>query len=213
MRQRKPRASLGKAKKRFKATARRTVVTDRVISVPPSVRDLQYFDYNNTATTAAASMQYQELFTPVQGNASNSRFGDKIVMHSIQWKLMVNNVATLPIRILLVYDSQPNGALPTTPQPLIALRAQAFKDPDTRHRFTIIRDWYISNRVTTTITSNDAKHDAVQTGLTQFNEESYFTGNAGTIADIRTGSYILCFFNGSSDNAAITYEFRFLFTS
>ena len=213
MRQRKPRAAVSRPKKKFKTGARRTVLTDRVVSVPPSVRDLQFFDYNNTATTAAASMQYQELFTPVQGNASNSRFGDKIVMHSIQWRFRVNNAATVPIRVLLIYDAQPNGALPTLPQPLTALRVEAMKDPDTRHRFTVIRDWYLTNRVTATIVSNDEKHDAIQTGLTKFSEESYFTGNAGTIADIRTGSYILCFYDTQSSNAALTYEFRFLFTS
>jgi len=212
MRQRKPRAAVSRPKKKFKTGARRTVLTDRVVSVPPSVRDLQYFDYNNTATTAA-TMQYQELFTPVQGNASNSRFGDKIVMHSIQWRFRVNSSATLPIRVILLYDAQPNGALPTSPQPLTALRVEAMKDPDTRHRFTIIRDWYLTNKVGVYVSANDEKHDGVQTGLTKFSEESYFTGNAGTIADIRTGSYILCYYDGAADNQAITYEFRFLFTS
>lgn len=212
LRQRKPRPSTSKARKRPRQGVTRTVVTDRVVSVPPSVRDLQYFDINGTGTTAAANMAYVSLFNPVQGTASTSRFGDKIVMHSIQWKMKLNNSITLPIRIVLIYDSQPNGAVPTTPAPLTALRTEAFKDPDTRHRFTVIRDWYITNTYGTTVSTNDQKHDAVQTGLTQYNGESYFTGNAGTVADLRTGSYVLCFYNTASE-AAFVYEYRFLFSS
>lgn len=178
----------------------------------PSLRDLQYFDSSGSLGTNAASWVYQNIFSPVQGTGSSSRYGDKILAHSLQISLYVG--ANNPYRIVFVYDRQPNGALPSSPLPMLTVASDAFKDPDYRERFVILRDFWISNDSGSGTRSSDPRNNNFQRVLVKLrNLPSTFNGNAGTIADCQTGSYFIMIYNASTNANSMIYRTRILFRS
>lgn len=198
---------------------RRYVMSKAIVSRPvlplirSTLRDMNVVDTGLGVSYAANVMTLTSLFQPIPGTAKDNRIGDKTLVHSLQYKFVVTNSAgTQASRILIIYDKQPNSALPTSPEPLVTASAFSFKDADLADRFIILRDFmFYGNATVVGSVSNQNSHDPIQTGYMKIGLPTYFTGNAGSIADIRTGSFILV---GISANAfSLTGNCRFTFSS
>ena len=99
----------------------------------------------------------------VQGAGNNQRIGNKVSLKALRMKGQIINLATAVqthARLLVVYDKQPNGALPTyatvmqTRDNAGAASNTAFSDPnfDNKERFTILRDTtFVLPSVTNTV--------------------------------------------------------------
>lgn len=206
-RQRKPRRTVAKRRRLMSRPQ------DRVAVLRSSLRDLNYFDNTLGVSATGGVVSYLSICLPTQGTSNTSRFGDKILLHSLSWKLVLqDSTSNQAVRIIIGWDKQPNGAAPTSPAPLVSASEYAFKDPDLRDRFIIIRDflmWGQENTIGTT--SNVAKHDPIQTGMCKLGYNMTFGGNAGTVADLRTGNLFVFFYSAS--NFATAGISRVLFTA
>jgi len=179
----------------------------------PFNRDLQNLDTSGNVSTSNVSFSYVNLFAPVQGTSNSSRYGNKTLAYSLRYAFFVDPGAAVPMRILIIYDKQPNTAFPSTPQPLTNLDTTAFPDPDLRMRFQILRDLWIGNSGANTTTSNDPNHTNLQRGLLKFRLPSEFTSNSGTISSVQTGSFVLVVYNGGTNAAALIFRTRILYES
>lgn len=209
-RQRKPRATIAKGRRKAPARARQPRLT---LTVPPTIRDLQYYDVAGTINTNAATWIYSQLFLPTQGTGSTNRYGDKTIAKSMQFFIYVSTASAVPIRVVIFYDKQPNGANPTSPAPMLTASTEAFKDPDLRERFQILRDFWIGNGTNQPIASGEHRGCNHQRGYVRLDNISQFNGNAGSTTDIQTGSFVMAAYNGASTTGAITYSSRILFQS
>lgn len=174
-------------------------------------KDLNNFDNSGTASTSNVTFTYINLFAPIQGSSNSQRYGNKTVAYSLQYTFFVDPGANVPMRILLVYDKQPNTAFPTTPMPLTNLDTTAFKDPDLRRRFTILRDLWIGNSGANTVVSNDPNHTNLQRGYLKFALPTQFTSSSGTISSVQSGSFILVAYNGATVANALVFRTRILY--
>lgn len=173
--------------------------------------DLNNFDNSGTASTSNVSFSYVNLFAPIQGTTNSQRYGNKTVAYSMQYTFFVDPGANVPMRILIVYDRQPNTAFPTTPQPLTNLDTTAYKDPDLRRRFKILRDLWIGNSGANTVSSNDPSHSNLQRGYMKFALPTQFTSNSGAISSVQSGSFVLVLYNGATVNNALVFRTRILY--
>ena len=146
-----------------------------------------------------------------QGNTYDTREGNKITMKSIAMNIRVALNAIEPtgtsVRILLVYDRKPNGALAAADDVLTGDNLLDFinRDGNMRGRFQI---WF----------DRTIPFDAVQTNWTdsfykKLNTPVIYDGNAGTVADIYKGNVFLV--SLAAENAStidVHYGYRILFT-
>lgn len=186
-------------------------------------RDLNYvdtaFSYASTNTVTTTSLN---LCT--QGSSPASRYGDRTLNMFINWNFFIRTgtaqVTEQGLRCLLVYDAQPNSAIPGGSLPLASASVTAHRDADYRQRFYILRDWFMLVFPAGTGGSgysNDSKKDVIQKGYQKVNLPSQFTGNAGTIVDIVSGSLLLCTIGDTASGVNVTPQiigtFRVIFKS
>lgn len=143
-----------------------------------------------TANTFVAIAATNLLNGVVQGTTAETRIGRKIRMRSldIRWQLelQTTSVGGSPCRVLVVYDKQANAALPTVVQ---ILNTNDFNSPmllANSDRFTVLRS-FITEPVSVSNNFSVAGHEFIPMDL----ETIYNDTNAGTIADIQTGSIFL----------------------
>lgn len=180
--------------------------------VPRSIgKDLNNFDNSGTASTSNVTFTYINLFAPIQGSSNSQRYGNKTVAYSLQYTCFVDPGANVPMRVLIVYDRQPNTAFPVTPQPLTNLDTTAFKDPDLRRRFKILRDMWIGNSGSANISSVDPSQTNLQRGYLKFALPTQFTSNSGTISSVQSGSFLLIIYNGATVANALVFRTRILY--
>jgi hypothetical protein len=175
--------------------------------------DLQTYDVGGTLSPTNANAVYAVLNAPVPGTGTNTRIGDRIRIKSIQLRLLiVPNVLQAGIveyvRWLLVWDRQPNGALPASPLPLLSTAVEIMPNVDYKYRFEILKDEL-------NIVADDGSVTPVDTSNSIFNfykkchKVSQYTGSAGTIADIASGSLLLVAYgNGAVTPSSIVYYSR-----
>lgn len=129
-----------------------------------------------------------------QGASESQRIGRHVTLKSIQchgvWN--VDSTATLAsARYLLVYDKQPNAALPAITAILNTANYFSFLNDANKDRFIVLRDkkWVgIGNSVTPT----SGKEAAPINFFLKLNHKMTFgTGGTGLIADINTGGLYL----------------------
>lgn len=167
-------------------------------------------------TTTNDDINVVNLIQP--GNGSFNRVGKKIVMTSLRVKgvlkyLVLQNGVTPSLsnflRVVLVYDRQPNGVLPVfstifghTDQ--TGTETTSLEDPlryDAANRFKILREWNYD----TTIHSSTANNLAVQEYITVDEYvrlpdlETLYQGQSSpcTISDIASGALYLIFRAGN----------------
>lgn len=126
-----------------------------------------------------------------QGATVANRIGNKVVIKSVDLKLGFTAAAAVvgTLRMMLLYDRQPNGAFPAMTdillsQPAGAAVALSGLNIANKSRFQMIRDQYINF---------DAGAGLVQIlhWYCKGRWETEFGTNGGTIGDFRTGSLIL----------------------
>ena len=160
-----------------------------------------------------------------QGAAFYNRIGSRIELSSIQFRGYIDPVVTSPAshdigRVILFYDRQTNGVLPTTNDLLqnrdlagtATSSALSGINLDNRDRFLVIRDQHIYfpetyGAVTPTIASNNT---ISKEGYNEFLVNIYvklkglttqFKANAGNIGDIASGGLFLLFISQGTNNA------------
>lgn len=157
-------------------------------------RDLQTYDVRSTLAFTNANATYAVLNAMVPGTGTNTRIGDKVVMKSIRqrWILQQNVAQALIqyVRVLLVWDKQPNGVNPANPLPLITTAVEDQPNPDYQYRFKIMKDICVQLGVPGATTSSDGCQEIVEY-YKKVNLSSFYTAGAGAIADIATGALLL----------------------
>lgn len=205
------RRTLRYARRMAASNARRQRYRKRRYIARSVSKDLNNFDNSGTLGTSNVSFTYVNLFAPIQGSSNSQRYGNKTVSYSLQYTFYVDPGAAVPVRILILYDRQPNTAFPTTPQPLTNLDTTAYKDPDLRRRFKIIRDLWLGNSGASAITSANYKQTNLQRGYCKFVLPTQFTSNSGTISSVQSGSFVLVAYNGATNANAVIFRTRILF--
>lgn len=157
------------------------------IGAIPSSSITRNFNYVTTWTTTANSWNYLLLNGLTQGTSGSQRIGRQILMTHMQWYYAQNQLS----RLALVYDTQTNGSAPTA--------ADIFQDSADQfspynfsnlERFCILYDSLYDT--TPELLPINRYMDFPINKYTSYN-----VGNAGTVADIATGSLYLVGFTTS----------------
>jgi len=126
-----------------------------------------------------------------RGDEINERNGREVVMKSVQINFGVQCTITTGTdqyaRVLLVYDRQSNGAAPAITDILVSNNTTAVRNLENRRRFKILMDRrYTLNQASEAGSKiSDSFYRRLRHPIT-FN-----SGDAGTVADITTGSLYL----------------------
>lgn len=205
-----------KKRRRTRAPARRPAVS-RILG-RTSITEIKSFDCVNTgvailpAPGAIASAEPGVAFAGItelncipQGATVANRIGNKVVIKSIHYRAHLNAAAGTVgvVRLMIVRDNQPNGAFPAATdillnQPAGALTGYSGVNIANKSRFAVLRDGFYPI-------------DQAQSLVHQVNLyikgrfDTEFGGNAGTIADLRTGSLLLvCFLTMGLGNITLS---------
>lgn len=159
-----------------------------------------------SAEPGAAFVGITEINCIQQGATVANRIGNKIVIKSLHVKGSLVNAVPANVgvaRLMLVYDTQTNGAFPAITdilleQPLGAAMFYGGVNIANKSRFQIIRDKFYNL-------------DSAQSQIHTFNLyckgrwEVEYGANAGTIGDFRTGAiYLVGLFSNSAINLSAT---------
>lgn len=210
-----------KTKKR-KTFGRSLAQTQGFASTTRSSPEQKNFDSNVAAPIVAAQTTAvrASIFTPDQGVGVSEHLGRAVEVTSLSWKWSSSYAATTagssPMRLLVVYDRQPNAALPAVTDIVNQDYINAHMNLANSKRFLVIVNEEFEGM------SIQGPNAFFKTGYVSFRKR--FNGtlrtefndvNGGTIADITTGSYIsLTWQNGGLITAAPidTLDFRFRYT-
>lgn len=139
----------------------------------------------------------------LQGTSATTRLGRRITMKSIyiRGNLQLDTTTTgfCPVRILVVYDKQANGAAPVATDILVTDTINAQNNLSNSRRFVTLFDEVVPVIGTA---GPQAAHVKLYKKLQH--QVEFNSGNAGTIADIQTGSvYSVVFANNRTAVATI----------
>lgn len=152
---------------------------------------------NSALLTAGASTASVTLLNGVtQGTSGTTRLGRRITMKSLllngQFNLQATTAGASPIRVLVVYDMQSNGAAPAASDVLLADTLTSPMNLSNNRRFKVLVEECSPCIGTAGPQSWSFKRWIKLNHTVEFN-----TGNAGTVADIQTGSiYMLVYQDG-----------------
>lgn len=190
--------------------------------------ELKHVDTFDNLTAIPTTGLIIPLNLSTQGNTDITRLGDDIQATSIQWRLQIIADADLledsMVRMLIVWDRQPNGAAFTIAQLLdntvITGNLQAPYNHSFQERFKILHDQTIRNNpsvlldfdvATGSSTTNQPTRKFVR-GKRQLSRTVKYNGNAGTIADIITNSLSAVFISSAAAQPpTLLSGFRFYF--
>lgn len=189
-----------------------------------SVKELKALDttINQAFKVAGGPPPVTTLNLPVNGAELYQRIGRKIYMKSLHFRGVVFNTAAAAqdfVRILILYDSNPNGAAPAYTDILQDSTAGAgtnfFSHLNliNRERFKVIRDWH---RVMPLTTAANTESSVPETNCFHLDWwiplkglETIFNGtNGGTIGDISTGAVIIMTFGCNTSLWQLNGTFR-----
>lgn len=202
----------------------RFVVTRRGGMAPPATRGYRPNNVErkvNDIDTATYQANTTGVFTilclPVVGADFNQRVGRKITIKSVYIKGMIQNEqAVTPtagangpqhLRMVIVYDMQPNGAVPATTDLLVSATPASQLNLNNRDRFKVLADKEFVMGPTvysTTATQSVASFNQQAYFVKKYkklNLEVVFSTSGGTIADITSGALYM-FWIGSRVSGA-----------
>jgi len=159
------------------------------IGAVPMTEPIQNFVYLTTFTTTLSTWSSLLLNGLQLGTGASNRIGRQIFMTYMQWKAST----TLPSRLLLIYDSQSNGAAPAITD-ILQDSTDVVNSPHSfqgRERFHYIFD---SAYDLTPERNTNYTHKHMPINLST----SYNDGNTGTIADITSGALYMWAYTSSS---------------
>lgn len=169
-------------------------------------RSLEYKAVDTAQVDAALAGSVNSFNAPVvlnamaQGTTSGTRVGRRITMKSFQYRVQFSGATGAssnpnPIRVLVVFDKQPNGALAVATD---ILTSNTFVSPinlNNADRFIVISDQ---------VHESGAAGPSTGDCYRKLSLEAVYGGNAGTIADINTGAVLLLV--ASTGSASVTYN-------
>lgn len=159
------------------------------------IRSLEFKNYDDQTSAyivaAQATSVFKSIFSPDQGTSPTEHVGRSMKVVSLEYNLTSTFAATTvgasPIRLAIVYDRQPNAALPAATDVWQVDNIGTMKNLNNKKRFKILVDEK-NNGI------SDAGPKSVYIhGYRKFRkplETEFNNVNGGTIADITTGSYI-----------------------
>jgi len=155
--------------------------------------DLQFFD-TTVNVSPTTTWTYSPIFLPTAGTTDQSRFGDKTVAYSIRWNFVISPGTSQQlqrfVRVVLYWDSQPNGANPNPD--IMSANVLANPNPALRYRYRVLRDFLIpimpTSQSVNGLAANPTSEGFVQRGLIKCIIPSQFTASTGAITDVATGS-------------------------
>lgn len=131
----------------------------------------------------------QNCFRPGYNATPQGHIGRKVLAKSLtyRWTVRLNDATATTgdaLRLVIIHDKQPNGALPAVSQVFVNNDIGSMKTLDFSKRFTTLVDE--TYQMINTVDSSSM----VMEGYRKINLETEFNqGNAQAIADINTGSY------------------------
>ena len=144
-------------------------------------------------TTTVATWTITVLNDVAQGTTAITRLGRKILMKSVLVQGTLTNSSGQG-RILIVYDRQANGAAPAATDVLTSNTIMAIQNLDNRDRFIILADIFPYAQDETLAAGNNGSGSGGIMAYKRYikcNLETIYGGNAGTIADINSGSLLM----------------------
>lgn len=157
-----------------------------------------------------------------QGSDFNNRIGRKVTIKSVQLRghftSQDGEVADCYCRLLIVYDRQPNGALPSVTDVLTASTSVSFMNLNNRERFVILAEHSIALADKSSLVAGDQWRGSPTTASVDIYRKVdlpvIFDGTGATIGDIQTGSlFVLSIGDQVTNNAyncALTTRVRFV---
>lgn len=176
--------------------AKRSRTGSRPVKGISAARAIEWKNYDlvtpNPIVAAQATAVRTSIFNADQGTASSEHVGRSVKMGSLLWNmpLALPTAATgsSAIRLAIVYDRQPNAALPVTLDVWTVDAIHAMPNKNNKRRFKVLVDEKLEGL------STNGPSALYSSGIRKFKVplETYYNDvNGGTIADITTGSYIM----------------------
>ena len=196
----------GGDKKRFKPVVKATFP----MYVRPSyglynakMRGLEkkFIDTASTITNLSTTPQLILLNGVTTGTDYNTRIGREIKMTSSYLRWNASTTVNAFIRVMLIYDKQPNGVAPSAVTDILV--AQSMTSPNNlnnKDRFISISDKVYTFDTAGVLVRFAKKYKKLSTVCT-------YSGTGATVASIATGAYYLIVFS-SSDTPSLTYYHR-----
>lgn len=182
-------AAAGRARRALGYSKRRGAMKPRVYSRPSGV---EFKAVDTTINSESNSTGEVTLLNGLaRGDDVDARVGRKVVMKSVQLQLRPRVTVTTGLaqicRIMLVYDKQTNAAALTIAQVLQNASISGLRNLENRDRFVVLMDQFIE--LSASGNQGDFKHfnKYLRCNLPVI----FNSGDAGTIADITTGSLYL----------------------
>jgi len=196
------------------------------IMTRPSNQELKFTD-NTTTITPTAGVSSFVAFTGAAGagasqllnglvpdSTATGRIGRRVIMKSLYIRVLATLATTstqgAPIRMLVVYDKQSNGAAPAVTDVMTTNSFISVNNISNRDRFVTLCDQVLPNIGTGgNFTENLVVYKKINLPV------QYNAGTAGTIADITSGSIYITFAQGGTIltvGPSITYYARVRYT-
>lgn len=145
-----------------------------------------------------------------RGDDINERIGRRVIMKSIQVGLTVRGTAGTGIdqwhRYVLVYDKQANGAALTYLQVFAAADMNGMRNLENRERFMVLMD----KKIHLNASGEPESHRQVSAFRRINLPITFNNGDAGTIADITTGSLYLIVYGNIAAGATAGSAYGFV---
>lgn len=164
-----------------------------------SAGELKYLDIASAGYVADTTGSVTCLNLTAVGDDNTNRDGRQIINKSIhiQGLLQPSDDSTSPnlSRMLIVWDSQPNGAIATITDILVASTSVSSTNLNNRERFRILKDLRLSQgKVDTTATSTFSNSDntyCVNEFIKLNDLKTTYSGTTAVIASIATGALLM----------------------
>lgn len=171
-----------------------------------------------TLTTNIPSAGQINLFNGVaSGTDFNQRIGRKITMKSLYLRFTLNPIATASapvgdiVRVMMIYDTQANGALPSVTDVLVTANWQAAMNLNNRDRFKVLYDKFINMPANTYTAGALTAGSPTQKYLSKFKQcslEVVYSGTAATIGSIATGAVYTLVISSANNVSNINLDIR-----
>lgn len=177
--------------------------------------ELKYKDVANSAAYVFDTTGSVTLLNGIAtGDDNTDRDGRQVHNKSIQVVGHVRPVdgstGAVLCRLMLVWDSQPNGAIATIANILTASTSCANLNLDNRERFTILKDWAYSNGGIDTTATQTYAMSPTTTAIKWFiplgGKKTTYGNTGNTIASINTGALLLVSIGNVVPNAGSLFE-------
>lgn len=176
---------------------------------------------DSTLTTAIPSTGLVNTISGVAaGTDYNNRIGRKIMMKSLLLRFALTPIVSTSapvgdtVRVIVFYDTQTNGVLPTIAQLLQNSQPDDPLNLDNRDRFRIIMDKYIampaSNYTAGALTAGSPTPKTM-TKYRKFRLEGIFSGTTAAVGSIATGGIFIAYISNGNSLTGINWDARIRF--